>query len=85
MKNLKTKTYQYTVIDPINEQQTVRLIHQTNEFINFCGIRLDHQQAGELGGLLLALSDGKCDVDSIAELLDGYELDIPDCLNVEGD
>lgn len=85
MKNLKPETYRYTVVDPINEHETVHLIHQTDAFINFCGIRLCHQQAGELGGLLLALSTGKCDLDSISELLDGYELDIPNCLNIEGD
>lgn len=37
-------------------------------------------QLGELGWLFIALSDEDYDIDSIYELLDGYEIEIPKCL-----
>lgn len=51
-----------------NEDQTFKVTFP------FYGIHMDQQQLAELGHLMIALSQGNYDNDSVTELLDGFNL-----------
>lgn len=77
------KTFRFIIVNPHVGNELELFIHHDGENIALIiegkVINIDEQQLGELGGLFLALA-GKFDYDSIPELLDGYDLPIPELL-----
>ncbi|MFY4731211.1 hypothetical protein [Nitrospira sp. BLG_2] len=76
------ETLFFTVINPDNVEQEERIeieCKKAEKTFVINGLAIDHQQLAELGTLLLALAckAESPDIDSCAELLDGFNLPIP--------